>query len=395
MFKTLNDVDVKGRRVIVRADLNLPMRDGRVLDMTRIQRVVPTLLELSEKGACIVIIAHFGRPKGRVVESLSLRPVVSVLSKELGDHPIIFVDSCLGDSAKHAACSLRPGEILLLENLRFQPEEEANDANFSSELAKLGEVYVNDAFSAAHRAHASTEGITHFLPAFAGRGMEAELLALQEVLDFPARPVLAIIGGAKVSTKLTVLGNLLSRVQNLVIGGAMANTFLLAEGRQVGDSLVEPTMVEEAKSILKRAKSGGCIIHLPKDAIVASNHALESQVQEVDIDKVPSGSRILDIGPETILQLQILMTRCPTLVWNGPLGLFEEEPFQRGTVAVAQRAGELTLKGRLKTVAGGGDTVAALRLAGVVDQFSYVSSAGGAFLEWMEGKSLPGILALD
>jgi phosphoglycerate kinase len=395
MFKTLDDIEVRGRIVIVRGDLNVPMLDGTISDTTRIERLALTLRELSDKGARVVVLSHFGRPNGRVVEDMSLRVVVAPLSEALEGRNVQFVDDCVGEPVGKAVASLKPDQVILLENLRFHPEEETNNRDFAAKLAGLGDIYVNDAFSAAHRAHASTEAITHFLPAFAGRSMEAECMALRDALETPARPVIAIVGGAKVSTKLEVLGNLMSHVDNLVIGGAMANTFLLAQGVQVGTSLIEPTLVDEAKSILRLAQKTGCTIHLPTDAIVAT--ALQSgiDVREVSVDEVPGDCMILDMGPRTIAKLTDIMAKCRTLVWNGPLGVFEVLPFDRGTVDVARRAGELTQTGDLISVAGGGDTVAALQHAGVADQFSYVSTAGGAFLEWLEGRSLPGLVALE
>jgi phosphoglycerate kinase len=395
MFKTLDDIEINGSRVVVRGDLNVPMRDGQVSDLTRIERLAPTLRELSDKGARVIVVSHFGRPKGKIVEAMSLRAVLAPLSESLGGRPISFGGDCVGKVAKQAAAALKPGELLLLENLRFHAGEEANDGEFAAELASLGEIYVNDAFSAVHRAHASTEAITRYLPAVAGRSLQAECAALSSALETPARPVMAIVGGAKVSTKLEVLGNLTRRVDQLVIAGAMANTFLLAQGCQVGASLIEPALVDAAGGILERAREAGCTIHLPVDAMVAT--ALESgiEVRQVGINEVPDDCMILDIGPQTSSQLMALMATCPTLLWNGPLGVFETPPFDRGTVDVAGHAAALTEAGELMSLAGGGDTVAALRHAGVLDRFSYVSTAGGAFLEWLEGKSLPGLVALE
>ena len=395
MFKTLDDIEVSGRTVIVRGDLNVPMHNGTITDTTRIERLVPTLRELSDKSARVVVLSHFGRPEGKVLEDMSLRGVVASLSAALDGRTVRFIDDCIGGPVKQAIAALEPSEVIVLENLRFHAAEEANDREFAAELASLGDVYVNDAFSTAHRAHASTEAITNFLPAVAGRSLQAECAALRDALEMPAQPVIAIVGGAKISTKLEVLGNLMSRVDHLVIGGAMANTFLTAQGVQVGTSLMESAMLDEAKSILQGAKEVGCSIHLPTDAIVAVD--LEPGIEgcEVTVDEVPTDSMILDIGPQTILTLNNVMANCKTLVWNGPLGVFEVPPFDRGTVDVARRAGELTLTEGLISVAGGGDTVAALQHAGVVDQFTYVSTAGGAFLEWLEGRSLPGLLALE
>ena len=395
MFKSLDDIKINGDRVIVRGDLNVPMIDSKITDATRIERLAATLRELSDKGARVVVVSHFGRPRGKVVEAMSLRAVVAALSDALEGLPISFVGECVGEMAKQAVAALKPGELVLLENLRFHSEEEANDSKFAAELASLGDIYVNDAFSAAHRAHASTEAITHFLPAFAGRSMQAECLALSKALEAPARPVMAIVGGAKVSTKLEILGNLTRRVDQLVIAGAMANTFLLARGCQVGASLVEPTLVDEASSILKGAEEAGCTIKLPADAMVATGLQRGIETLEVGIEDVPGDCMILDIGPQTISELMSLMATCPTLLWNGPLGVFETPPFDRGTIDVARHAGAMTESGELMSLAGGGDTVAALRHAGVIDNFSYVSAAGGAFLEWLEGRSLPGLVALE
>ena len=395
MFKTLDDIEINGSRVLVRGDLNVPMRDGKVSDATRIERLAPTLRELSDNGARVIVMSHFGRPKGKVVEAMSLRAVVAPLSEAVGGRQVSFADDCVGEVAKQAAAALKPGDLLLLENLRFHAGEEANDGEFAAELASLGEIYVNDAFSAVHRAHASTEAITRFLPAVAGRSLQAECAALSSALETPARPVMAIVGGAKVSTKLEVLGNLTPRVDQLVIAGAMANTFLQARGCQVGASLVEPALVDEAGSILERAGQVGCTINLPLDATVATAIESDIETREVGIDQVPDDCMILDIGPRTISQLTALLATCSTLLWNGPLGVFEAPPFDRGTVAIAGHAAALTEAGELMSLAGGGDTVAALRHAGVLDRLSYVSTAGGAFLEWLEGKSLPGRVALE
>ena len=395
MFKTLDDIEINGDRVIVRGDLNVPMKDGKVTDATRIERLAPTLRELSDRGARVVIMAHFGRPKGKTVEAMSLRAVVAPLADVLEGRPVSFVGDCVGTAAKRAVAALEPGALLLLENLRFHPEEEANDGAFAAELASLGDFYVNDAFSAAHRAHASTEAITHLLPAIAGRSMQTECAALSKALEAPARPVMAIVGGAKVSTKLEILANLTRRVDQLVIGGAMANTFLLAQGCRVGTSLVEPALVDEARSILERAEKDGSTLILPIDATVST--ALESgaETRDVGVDEVPDDCMILDIGPRTTSQLMAQLASCSTLLWNGPLGVFETPPFDRGTVEVARHAAALTEAGALMSLAGGGDTIAALRHSGVMEQFSYVSTAGGAFLEWLEGRSLPGLVALE
>jgi phosphoglycerate kinase len=392
-FRTLDDLDVTGKKVIVRLDLNVPMKDGKVTDSTRIDRSAATLKELAGKGARVIVMAHFGRPKGKPAPEFSLKPLVEPLSKALG-RPVAFAADCVGAPAREAADKLKDGEVLLLENLRFHAEEEGNDAGFAKQLASLAEIYVNDAFSCAHRAHASTEGIAHVLPAYAGRLMQAELDHLGAALGNPKRPVMAIVGGAKVSTKLDLLGNLVGKVDLLVIGGGMANTFLFAEGKEVGKSLAEREMADTAKEIVAKAKAKNCRIVLPVDAVVASEFKAGVATRTVDINAVPKDQMILDIGPKSAAAIGDLLRTCKTLVWNGPVGAFETPPFDRGTTAVAREAAALTGKKALLSVAGGGDTVAALAHAGVVDQFSYVSTAGGAFLEWMEGKELPGVAAL-
>jgi len=392
-FKTIDDLDVAGRRVLVRVDLNVPIKDGRVTDTTRIDRLTPTLDELARRGARLVLLAHFGRPKGKVVKDLSLEPVVAPLAAALG-RPVAFAADCVGPAAEKAVAALKDGEIVLLENLRFHAEEEANDAGFARRLAALGDLYVNDAFSTAHRAHASTEAIAHLLPAAAGRLMQAELEALTRALTKPERPVAALVGGAKISTKLDLLGNLVTKVNVLAIGGGMANTFLHATGRSVGKSLCEPDLADTVRDVLKRAEAAGCAVVLPEDAVVAREFKAHAPHETVAVDAVPADAMILDIGPRSAAALEARLAECRTCVWNGPLGAFETPPFDAGTVAVARAAARLTKSGKLLTVAGGGDTVAALAAAGAVDDFSYVSPAGGAFLEWLEGKELPGVAAL-
>jgi phosphoglycerate kinase len=392
-FKTIDDLDVAGKRVLVRVDLNVPIKDGRVTDATRIVRLTPTLDELARRGARVVLLSHFGRPKGKVVKDMSLRPVVKPLADAL-KRPVAFAEDCVGPAAEKAVAALKDGQIALLENLRFHAEEEANDQAFARRLAALGDLYVNDAFSTAHRAHASTEALARLLPAAAGRLMQAELDALARALSKPARPVVAIVGGAKISTKLDLLGNLVGKVDVLVIGGAMANTFLAAQGLAIGKSLAEPDMASTVKDVLTAAKKRGCAVMLPVDAVVAREFKANAPHQTVAVDAVPGDAMILDVGPRSVAALEAKLAECRTCVWNGPLGAFETPPFEAGTVAVAKRAAALTKAGTLLTVAGGGDTVAALAAAGVVDHFSYVSTAGGAFLEWLEGKSLPGVAAL-
>ena len=393
VFKTLDDFDVAGRRVLLRADLNVPMQDGTVSDATRLDRLAPTIAELADKGARVVVISHFDRPKGKRVPEMSLRPVATALAASLG-RPVAFADDCIGAPAADAVAALADGEVLVLENLRFHAGETANDPAFAQALADLGDLYVNDAFSAAHRAHASTTGVAHLLPSAAGRLMQAELDALAAALTSPQRPVAALVGGAKISSKLDLLGNLVGRVDFLVIGGGMANTFLNAAGTSVGISLCEHEMADTAREIMAKAEAGGCRIVLPVDGVVAAEFKAGSPATTVAIDAVPDDRMILDVGPASVAALTELLGTCRTLVWNGPLGAFEIEPFDAGTNAVARAAAALTKAGRLLSVAGGGDTVSALRHAGVMDDFSYVSGAGGAFLEWLEGKTLPGVAAL-
>ncbi|HXP31116.1 MAG TPA: phosphoglycerate kinase [Stellaceae bacterium] len=391
-FLTLDDIDPSGKTVLLRADLNVPVQDGRVTDATRIERLVPTIRELADKGARIVVMSHFGRPKG-VDPALSLRIVAAPLARALG-RKVAFAEDCIGPEAKSVVDALAPGEVALLENLRFHKEEEANDAGFARELASLGDIYVNDAFSAAHRAHASTEAIAHLLPAAAGRLMQAELEALQAVLEAPQRPLAAIVGGAKVSTKLELLAFLAGKVDCLVIGGAMANTLLFAQGVGIGTSLCERDMTVEARAVIERAKSAGCALLLPLDAVVAKKLARGAEATTVPIERVPADHMILDIGPKTVAAIVERLRQSRTLVWNGPVGAFETALFDAGTLALARAVAALTKAGKLTSVAGGGDTVAALDAAGVAQDLSYVSTAGGAFLEWMEGRMLPGVAAL-
>jgi phosphoglycerate kinase len=393
-FRTIDDLDVAGKRVLLRADFNVPMKDGQVTDRTRIERGALTIAELAKRGAKVAILSHFGRPNGKPVAEMSLHPILPVLSEALGGQRIAFAPDCIGTLARNTIAKLSPGGVALLENLRFHAGEEANDPGFARELAALGDLYVNDAFSCAHRAHASTEGIAHLLPAAAGRLMQEELDHLQKALANPQHPLAAIVGGAKVSTKLELLGNLVEKVDLLIIGGGMANTFLFAEGKAIGTSLAEREMAERARAILAKAKARGSSIALPLDAVVATALKPGVATKTVDIDQVPADQMILDVGPKTVADLNRRLADCRTLVWNGPLGAFETPPFQAGTVAVARQAAALTKAGTLLSVAGGGDTVAALAMAGVSERFSYVSTAGGAFLEWLEGKTLPGVAAL-
>jgi phosphoglycerate kinase len=391
-FRTLDSADVAGKRVLVRVDLNVPMDDGKVTDKTRIERHKPTITDIADKDGKVILLSHFGRPKGRDPKA-SLRPVVAAVADIVGQ-PVAFADDCVGPAAQHAVAAMRPGDILCLENTRFHAEEEKNDAGFVERLAALGDIYVNDAFSAAHRAHASTEGLAHKLPAYAGRSMQAELQALARALEQPERPVAAIVGGAKISTKLDLLGNLIAKVDALIIGGAMANTFLAAQGKDVGKSLTEHDLAGTARDILAKAQAEGCEIVLPVDAVVARKLEANAPSRVVSVDALGADEMILDIGPRSIEHAVSLLARAKTLVWNGPFGAFELEPFDNGTVEVAEAAAELTQAGRMISVAGGGDTVAALNAAGVADRFTYISTAGGAFLEWLEGKTLPGVNAL-
>ncbi len=392
-FQTIDDVDVAGKTVLVRGDLNVPTKDGKVTDSTRLDRLAPTLIELADKGAKVVVMSHFGRPKGKRNEEFTLKPVAEALAASLG-RPVKMADDCIGPVAEKAVKALQAGEVLVLENLRFYPGEEKNDPEFIRQLAALGDVYVNDAFSAAHRAHASTEGLAHHMPAVAGRLMQAELEALTKALEVPVRPVVAMVGGAKISTKLELLGNLVQKVDKLVLGGGMANTFLYAKGTDIGASLCEKEMAEAAREIMGKAEAAGCEIVLPSDGVVAKEFKEGAPSEVVAIDAVPADGMVLDVGPATAELLNGLLDGAKTVVWNGPLGAFEITPFNQGTNTVAAHAAELTADGKLLSVAGGGDTVAALIGAGVDERFSYVSTAGGAFLEWLEGKDLPGVAAL-
>ncbi len=394
-FRTLDDMpDLQGKRVLVRVDLNVPMADGKVTDATRLEAAVPTLATLADRGAVVLVLAHFGRPKGAVVAADSLQPVVAALAGVLG-RPVGFASDCIGPVAAAAAAGAAPGEIVVLENTRFHAGEEKNAPDFVAALAGQGDFYVNDAFSAAHRAHASTEGLAHVLPAFAGRSMEAELKALEKALSHPEHPVAAVVGGAKVSSKLAVLTHLVDKVDHLMIGGGMANTFLAAKGIAVGKSLCEHDLADTARDILARAEAAGCTVHLPWDVVVAKTFGAGVPCRVANVHEVAEDEMILDLGPAAVEALGDALKTCRTLVWNGPLGAFEFPPFDAATVALARTAAALTQSGSLLSVAGGGDTVAALNHAGVGDKFSYVSTAGGAFLEWLEGKPLPGVVALD
>jgi len=392
-IRTLDAAEFKGKRVLVRVDLNVPMKDGTVTDDTRIRAILPTIQEISKKGGKVILLAHFGRPKGERVPEMSLAPVVPVLQTLVGQE-VAFADDCIGNDAAAAIARMKDGDYLLLENTRFHKGEEKNDPLFVSALAELGDLYVDDAFSAAHRAHASTEGIAHLLPAYAGRSMQAELEALSKALTSPKRPVIAIVGGAKVSSKIDLLQNLVSKVDALVIGGGMANTFLNAEGYNVGASLCEKDLADTARAILVRAAEVNCAIILPVDATVAYHFEANSPSQAYSVEAIPADGMILDVGPQSIERIRSAIDDAATLVWNGPLGAFELPPFDIGTVAAARHAAARTKSGHLLSVAGGGDTVAALNKAGVADAFSYVSTAGGAFLEWLEGKVLPGVEVL-
>ena len=393
-FKTLDDIsDVAGKRVLVREDLNVPMDGARVTDDTRLRAAAPTIAELSDKGAIVLVLAHFGRPKGERNPDMSLALVTKPLSEVLG-REVRFIDDCAGEAAEQAVANLQPGDIAVLENTRFHKGEEKNDPDLAKAMAKLGDLYVNDAFSAAHRAHASTEGLAHLLPAYAGRSMQAELEALEKALGKPEHPVAAVVGGAKVSTKLDVLKNLVTQVDHLIIGGGMANTFLAARGVDVGKSLCEHDLKDTVLEILDAAEKADCTVHLPYDVVVAKEFRADPPTRTVNVHEVAADEMILDVGPAAVEALGDALKTCRTLVWNGPLGAFEIHPFDAATVALAQTAAALTQSGGLISVAGGGDTVAALNHAGVADRFSFVSTAGGAFLEWMEGKVLPGVAAL-
>ena len=393
-FRTLKDLDPAGQRVLVRVDFNVPMRDGVVTDATRIERALPTIRALSERGARVILLSHFGRPKGERRAELSLAPVAAALEAALGA-PVAFAEDCIGPAAEKAVAGLAEGGVLLLENLRFHAGEEANDPDFAAALAELGDLYVDDAFSAAHRAHASVEALARLRPAAAGLLMQAELEHLAQALEDPERPLAALVGGAKISTKLQLLGNLVEKADLLIIGGGMANTFLAAAGVEVGRSLCEHDMADTAREIMAKAKAAGCDIVLPTDALVAAELEPGTDSETVSVKEVPAEQMILDVGPATAQHLLRRIEACATLVWNGPLGCFEVPPFDRGTNAVARGAAKLTIADQLLTVAGGGDTVAALAHAGVLEDFTYVSTAGGAFLEWLEGRTLPGVAALQ
>ncbi|MEX0347912.1 MAG: phosphoglycerate kinase [Paracoccaceae bacterium] len=393
-WKTLDDMDLSGKRVLVRVDINVPVEDGKVTDDTRIRRVAPTVGDILKAGGTPILLAHFGRPKGKVVPEMSLRPLVPALEAALGV-PVTFCADCRGPAAQAAVDSLAEGSVLLLENTRFHAGEEKNDPDLAAEMAALGDIYCNDAFSAAHRAHASTEALARLLPACAGRLMQAELEALESALGNPQRPVVAVVGGAKVSTKLELLGNLVAKVDHLVIGGGMANTFLAAQGVSVGKSLCEHDMTGTASEILAKAKEAGCAILLPSDVVVAREFKAGADNEVVAADACPDDAMILDAGPETVARVSAVLAGAKTLIWNGPMGAFEIEPFDAATNAAARKAAELTRAGSLISVAGGGDTVAALNKAGAAADFTYISTAGGAFLEWMEGKALPGVAVLS
>ncbi|MBS0281089.1 MAG: phosphoglycerate kinase [Proteobacteria bacterium] len=392
-YNTLDDLAVTGKRVLVRADLNVPLKDGIVTDATRIERQAPTIRDLAERGAKVIVLSHFDRPKGKVVPSMSLKPVVAPLSKAVG-RAVAFAEDCVGEKAEAAVKAMKDGDVLLLENTRFHAGEEKNDPDFTKQIAALGDIFVNDAFSAAHRAHATTTGLAYLLPSAAGRSMEQELSHLQKALGNPERPLLAVVGGAKVSTKIELLQNLVARVEVLVIGGAMANTFLAAEGIGIGKSLYEADHLETARKVVHMANESGAAILLPTDVVVAKEFKADAAHRTVPVGEIAADEMVLDVGPASIQAFKNRLVTTRTLVWNGPFGAFETRPFDAGTVAAAKAVAEATKAGNLLSVAGGGDTVAALAHAGVDDDFSYVSTAGGAFLEWLEGKELPGVEAL-
>ncbi|GLS87396.1 phosphoglycerate kinase [Cypionkella aquatica] len=392
-WKTIDDMALAGKVVLTRVDINVPMENGQVSDATRIEKIAPTVEDLIARGAKVVLLAHFDRPKGKVVPEMSLIHVKPALEAALGRR-VVFASDCIGDAAKAAIAEAAQGDVVLLENTRFHGGEEKNDSKLAAEMAALGDMFVNDAFSAAHRAHASTAGIAALLPSAAGRLMEAELKALEAALGDPVRPVVAVVGGAKVSTKLELLGNLVGKVDHLVIGGGMANTFLVAQGIEVGKSLAERDMAATALEIIEKAKASGCVIHLPVDVVVAREFKAGAANETVGVKDCPSDAMILDAGPKTVAALTKVFEGCKTLIWNGPLGAFEIEPFNMATNAAAMAAARLTREGKLVSVAGGGDTVAALNQAGAAADFTFISTAGGAFLEWMEGKTLPGVAAL-
>jgi len=392
--RNLDDVAVAGKRVLLRADLNVPVQGEKISDLSRLERLAPTIKELADKGARVIVISHFDRPNGKRVEALSLRPIAAALASVLG-HKVAFAEDCVGPVAASAVAALADGDVLVLENTRFHAGEEANDPAFSQQLAALADIYVNDAFSASHRAHASTEGVTKHLPVFAGRLMQAELAALEKALGKPAHPVAAIVAGSKVSTKLDLLNNLVKKVDILVIGGAMANTFLAAQGKSVGKSLQEKDLYATALAILDTAHAHGCEIVLPADVVVAETFAEGTPTQVVSVDAIPANAMALDVGPASVAAFIKRLPQIQTIIWNGPLGAFETKPFDASTNALAQAIAQATELGQIVSVGGGGDTVSALKLAGVQDKLSYLSSAGGAFLEWMEGKVLPGVEALS
>lgn len=392
-MKPAAKADVRGKRVLVRADLNVPVKDGRVGDATRIERFLPTVEDLSRRGAKVIVLSHFGRPDGQRVAKMSLKPIADAMAAIM-QKPVGFGEDCIGEAAAKAVVAMRDGDVVVLENTRFHAGEEENEAGFTKALAASGDLYVNDAFSCAHRAHASTEGLAHVLPAFAGGQMMAEITALRTALEKPERPVMAIVGGSKVSTKIPVLTNLSKRVQHLVIGGGMANTFLLAQGVKIGKSLAEPDFVGTVAEIKAAAKAAGCTIHLPVDAVLATKLEAGVATRTAGLDAVGADEMILDIGPRSVAAVTAALGTCRTLLWNGPVGAFEIAPFGEGTFAIACEAARLTKAGTLVSVAGGGDTVAALNAAKVADDLTYVSTAGGAFLEWLEGRELPGVAAL-
>ncbi len=393
-LKSVADADVAGKRVLVRADLNVPMQNGEISDATRIERFLPVVKDLVSRGARVIIMTHFGRPKGQVDPALSLKPVADKVGEMLSPTKVGFTTDCIGSVAEEAVNSLADGEVLMLENLRFHAGETDNDPAFTAQLAKLGDIYVSDAFSTSHRAHASTEGIARHLPAFAGPLMMAEVSALKVALEAPKRPVAAVVGGAKVSTKIQLLTNLVNKVDMVIVGGGMANTFLYAQGIGVGKSLCEPDFVDTVEEILGRAAESGCKVILPTDVVVAREFKEGAPSEICDVSAVPSDAMILDAGPQSVAMLVERLLSCKTLVWNGPMGAFEISPFGEGTFALARAAAQATTEGQLTTIAGGGDTVAALNSAGVTEDFTYVSTAGGAFLEWLEGRALPGVVAL-
>ena len=393
-FRTLDSADVKGKRVLLRVDLNVPIENGRVTDLTRIERVAPTILEIADKGGKVILMAHLGRPKGKPDPAFTLKPVAAAVADVI-KRPVAFASDCIGEPAAKAVAAMKNGDVLCLENTRFYKAEEKNEPEFVAELAKSGDIYVNDAFSAAHRAHASTEGVAQYLPAFAGRLMQAELEALGAALDHPERPVMAIVGGSKVSTKLDLLNNLVTKVDILVIGGAMANTFLAAEGHNVGKSLQEADLHDTARAIMKTAAAHGCEILLPKDVVVAEKFEANAPTQVVGVDAIPANAMALDVGPASVAAFIARLPHIKTIIWNGPLGAFETKPFDTATNALALAIAEATREGKIVSVGGGGDTVSALKLAGAHEHLSYLSTAGGAFLEWMEGKVLPGVEALS